>query len=456
MMSEPGRIPVRVRFAPSPTGYLHVGNARVAIANFLFARRAGGAFVLRLDDTDAARCKPEYEAAIEEDLRWLGLLWDAGPIRQRDRLAAYAAAAERLKNADRLYPCWESEEELAFKRNQRLKRGLAPIYDRAALAMTADQRARAFASGRPPYWRLRLSGGEAAWDDLVLGRRAVKLSAVSDPVLIRADGTPLYTFASVVDDLEMGITHIIRGEDHVTNSGVQRDIMAALGADADAIGLAHLPLLVGSEGEPLSKRIGSLSLRALRADGIEAGAITAYLARLGTPDDLAPADLATLAGGFDLGRISRSPARFDPAQLLALNRKVLHAAPFEAVRDRLPAGATEAFWLAVRGNLDLTTEARHWWEVTAGAIVPPPLDGEGGFLRQAAALLPPAPWDGSTAKAWAGALTAATGRKGRALWRPLRLALTGEEHGPDMAALLPLIGRDRVVSRLTLVAGAAP
>lgn len=455
-MSENGRTAIRVRFAPSPTGYLHVGNARVAIANWLFARRHGGAFVLRLDDTDTTRCKPEYEAAIEEDLRWLGLAWDEGPIRQRDRLAPYAAAAEALKNAGRLYPCWESEEELAFKRNQRLKRGLAPIYDRAALAMTEAQRARAFASARPPYWRFRLSAGETAWDDLVLGRRIVKLPAVSDPVLIRADGTPLYTFASVVDDLELGITHIIRGEDHITNSGVQRDIMAALGADPDAIRLAHLPLLVGAEGEPLSKRIGSLSLRALRADGIEPAALAAYLARLGTPDDLAPADLAALAAGFDLGRISHSPARFDPAQLLALNRKVLHATAFEAVRDRLPDGATEAFWLAVRGNLDLTTEARHWWDVVAGQIVPPPLEGEGAFLCEATAALPPEPWDGTTAKAWAAALTAATGRKGRALWRPLRLALTGEEHGPDMAALLPLIGRDRVVSRLTLAAGAAP
>jgi glutamyl-tRNA synthetase len=455
-MPDPGRDRVRVRFAPSPTGHLHVGNARIAVANWLFARRHGGAFVLRLDDTDTTRCRPEYETAIEEDLRWLGLVWDEGPIRQRDRLAVYAAAAERLRNAGRLYPCWESEEELEAKRRQRLKRGLAPIYDRAALAMTEDQKARAFASGRPPHWRFRLSDGETAWDDLVLGRRTVKLPAVSDPVLIRADGTPLYTFASVVDDLELGITHVIRGEDHVTNSGVQRDIMAALGAEPDAIRLAHLPLLVGSEGEPLSKRLGSLSLRALRADGIEPAALAAYLARLGTPDDLAPADLATLAAGFDLGRISRSPARFDPSQLLALNRKVLHAAPFEAMRDRLPAGATEAFWLAVRGNLDLATEARHWWEVVAGSIVPPPLEGEAAFLRAALARLPPEPWDGTTAKTWAAAISAATGRKGRALWRPLRLALTGEDHGPDMASLLPLIGRDRVVSRLTLAAGAAP
>lgn len=447
---------VRVRFAPSPTGYLHVGNARVALANFLFARRHGGAFVLRLDDTDTTRCRPEYEAAIVEDLRWLGLAWEEGPIRQRDRLALYAEAAERLKAAGRLYPCWESEAELAAKRRLRLARGLAPIYDRAALAMTEEQRARAFASGRPPYWRFRLADGEVAWDDLVLGRRSVRLASQSDPVLIRADGTPLYLFTSVVDDLALGITHVIRGADHLVNSGIQRDILAALGADPAAIRLAHLPLLVGPAGEPLSKRLGSLSLRSLRADGIEPAALTAYLARLGTPDELAPADLATLAAGFDLARFSPSPPRFDPAQLLALNRKVLRATPFAAVRDRLPEGATEAFWQAVRGNLDLLREARQWWEVVAGAIVPPPLPAEAAFLRQAAALLPPEPWNEATARAWGAAVAAATGRRGRALWRPLRLALTGEEEGPELAALLPLMGRDRVVSRLMLAAGGAP
>jgi len=448
----------RARFAPSPTGYLHVGNARVAIANALFAAKQGGVFLLRLDDTDAARCRPEYEAAIAEDLRWLGLVWDEGPVHQRDRLDRYAAAAEALKASGRLYPCWETEEELAHKRQQRLRRGLAPVYDRAALALTEDQRARAFASGRRPHWRFRLSDGVSAWHDLVLGQRTVKLGAVSDPVLVREDGTPLYTFASVVDDLELGITHVIRGEDHVTNTGVQRDILAALGAEPEAIAFAHLPLLVGADGEPLSKRLGALSLRALRGDGVEPSAILAYLARLGTASDIAPAAWEELVAGFDFGAISRSPARFDPAQLLALNRRVLNALPFEAVRDRLPEGATEPFWNAIRGNIDMLAEARHWWEVVAGNVVPPPIEAEEdrAFLAAAAARLPAGEWDQATFKAWSATLAEATGRKGRALFRPLRLALTGEEHGPELKDLLPLMGRDRAVLRLSMAAGAAP
>lgn len=448
----------KVRFAPSPTGYLHVGNARAAVVNALFAARHGGTFLLRLDDTDTARCKPEYEAAIAEDLRWLGIAWDGAPIHQRDRLARYEAAAERLKASGRLYPCWETEDELAFKRAQRLKRGLAPIYDRAALALTPEQRARALASGRPPHWRFRLSDGENAWNDLVLGRRSVKLGAVSDPVLVRADGMPLYTFASVVDDIELGITHVIRGEDHVTNTGVQRDIMAALGGDLRAMGFAHLPLLVGAEGEPLSKRLGALSLRALKGDGVEPSAVLAYLARLGTPGDIAPASWDDLVGGFDLGAISRSPARFDIGQLLALNRRVLHALPFEAVAARLPEGATEAFWAAIRGNLDMLSEARHWWDVVAGSIVPPPVEAaeDRAFLAAAAAALPGGAYDGATFKAWSSGLADATGRKGKALFRPLRLALTGEEHGPELKDILPLMGRDRALLRLTLAAGDAP
>lgn len=447
-----------LRFAPSPTGYLHVGNARVAIANALFAAKSGGRFILRLDDTDTARCRPEYEAAIAEDLRWLGIAWDGAPIHQRDRLERYAAAAERLKASGRLYPCWETEEELAFKRAQRLKRGLAPVYDRAALALSAEQRAKAMASDRRPHWRFRLSDGESVWDDLVLGRRSVKLGAVSDPVLLREDGTPLYTFASVVDDLELGITHVVRGEDHVTNTGVQRDILAALGGDPRGVRFAHLPLLVGADGEPLSKRLGALSLRALRGDGIEPAALAAYLARLGTASDIAPAAWEDLVAGFEFGAISRSPARFDPAQLLALNRRVLQALPFEAVRGRLPEGATEAFWAAIRGNLDMLSEARHWWDVVSGSIVPPPVEAaeDRAFLSAAAAALPRGAYDGATFKAWTAGLAEATGRKGKALFRPLRLALTGEEHGPELKDLLPLMGRDRALLRLSLAAGEAP
>ena len=438
---------MRLRFAPSPTGLLHVGNTRTALATYLLAKRHGGAFLLRFDDTDAARNKPEYVAAIEQDLRWLGIEWDSS-FHQSGRLAEYEAAARKLEAAGRLYPCFESEAELQAKRDQRLRRHLAPVYDRAMLRLTAEQRATAEAGGKTPYWRFRLSDGAAAWHDLVLGDRQVRLPTISDPVLVRADGTPLYTFTSVVDDLATGITHIVRGEDHVTNTAVQLDIWAALGGIPKTISFAHLPLLVGDDGGKLSKRTGALSLRSLRQDGVEATAIAAYLARLGTSDDPVPASMDELAAGFDLARYSRNGPRFDVRQLLALNRRVLHGLPFEAVRDRLPPGATPAFWEAVRGNLDMLAEARGWWDVVAGTIVPPVIEGDAPFLREALDALPPDPWDADVWMTWTDTLKISTGRKGRALFHPLRLALTGEEKGPEMRGLLPLIGRPRAAERL--------
>ncbi len=442
---------MRLRFAPSPTGLLHVGNARAALANYLLARRHGGHFTLRFDDTDAARNKPEHADAIAQDLAWLGLGWDDS-FRQSDRLDRYEAAAERLRQSGRLYPCFESEEELRAKREQRLRRHLAPVYDRAMLQLTPEQRTAAEAGGKRPYWRFRLTDGVVAWHDLVLGRRKIKLPTISDPVLIRADGTPLYTFTSVVDDLETGITHIVRGEDHVTNTAVQLDIWTALGGNRSSVTFAHLPLLTADDGGKLSKREGGMSLRSLRQDGVEPVAITSYLARLGTSDDPAPLGLEELAASFDLSRFSRSAARFDVRQLLALNSRVLHGLPFEAVQARLPPAATPAFWSAIRGNLDLLSEARGWWDVVAGSIVPPVIEGEGEFLRAALDTLPSEPWTPDVWPVWTGALREATGRKGRALYHPLRLALTGEDQGPEMRDLLPLIGRVRAVERLRVAA----
>ncbi len=453
---------VRVRFAPSPTGHLHVGNARIALANFLFARRHAGHFLLRLDDTDEARSRPEFAEAIMQDLRWLGLAWEA-TFRQSERLDRYREAALRLRAAGRLYPCFESEEELRAKREARLKRGQAPVYDRAMLRLTQEQREAAEAGGKRPYWRFRLSAGAVAWEDLVLGARQVKLPAVSDPVLIRADGTPLYTFTSVVDDLAEGITHIIRGEDHITNTGVQIDLFAALGEASGgktpaAMRFAHLPLLTDSDGGKLSKRLQSLSLRTLRRDGIEPAALAAYLARLGSSLDPEPLPLAELAASFDLGAFSASAARFDLRQLLALNRRFLHHLGFAEVASRLPAGATEAFWRVVRGNLDLLREAEEWWAVTDGDImVPAAAPEDAGFLGLAADLLPPEPWDEpwdeTVWKRWTEALRAASGRRGKALFHPLRRALTGAEEGPELAALLPLIGRPRALARLRAAVG---
>jgi glutamyl-tRNA synthetase len=442
---------MKLRFAPSPTGLLHVGNARTALVNWLLARKLGGTVLLRLDDTDTGRSKAEYAEALAEDLRWLGLDWDES-FRQSDRGVLYAAAAERLKASGRLYPCLENEDELRVKRERQLRAGKPPIYDRAALSMTEEQLARARANGKEPYWRFLLSPRTVEWRDGVLGPRRVKLPSLSDPVLIRADGTPLYTFTSVVDDLESGVTHIVRGEDHVTNTGVQLDLWEALGADPGRLSFAHLPLLTDADGGPLSKRLGSLSLRQLRKDGVEPASLAGYLAALGTSHDPVPGMPRDLIAGFDLAAISHSAARFDPRQLLALNRRWLHGAPFEAVRDRLPEGADSRFWAAVRGNLDLLTEARAWWQVAAGTVVPPPQEGEEAFLRAALAALPPEPWDEATWPAWTEALKDATGRKGKALFLPLRLALTGEEHGPDLKTLLPLIGRDRTERRLRVAA----
>jgi glutamyl-tRNA synthetase len=448
---------IKVRVAPSPTGYLHVGNARAALVNYLFARANNGHFLLRLDDTDAARGRPEYEQAIYDDLHWLGLDWDSTD-KQSLRFARYADVAEQLKTSGRLYPCFENEEELAAKRAALIKRKLPPVYDRSALALTPEKIEAAIAAGNRPHWRFKLSPGEATWIDLILGARRVKFSTVSDPVLIREDGTPLYTFTSVVDDIDHGITHIIRGEDHVTNTAVQIDLFMSIfalprGALTNALPrFAHLPLISGGEGEKLSKRVGSVSLRSMRKDGIEAAAITAYLARLGTSKDPAPLPLPELVNAFDIADFGRSSPRFDPKQLLALNRKFLHNLNYEAVKDRLPEGAGAEFWTAIRGNLDLLTEARQWWDIITGEITTPDMPGEEAFCAAARAALPPAPWGPETWKTWTKTVAESTGAKGRALYHPLRLALTGEDQGPEMAALLPLIGPARAAERLRRIA----
>lgn len=442
---------VVVRFAPSPTGYLHPGNARPALLNWLFARKCGGRFILRFDDTDTSRGTATFVDAIRQDLTWLGLDWDES-FKQSDHLALYANAAEKLKASGRLYPCFESEAELQAKRDYRVKRGQPPIYDRAMLKLTPEQRMKAEAGGKQPHWRFHLSDRALAWNDLVQGRREVKLTAVSDPVLIRADGSPLYTFTSVVDDLDTGITHIIRGEDHITNTGVQLDIIDALGGNKSHLSLAHLPLLTGSDGSKLSKRSESISLRSMRADGIESGAITSYLARVGSSADPTLMTMQELARDFDFSRFSHNSARFDIAQVLALNRRLLHAIPFDAVASRLPEGATEIFWLAIRANLDLLSEARDYWDVVSGTIVPPVIEGEQEFLRKALELLPPNPWDTEIWGTWTNALKSETSRSGKSLFMPIRMALTGLDHGPDMKSLLPLMGRDRVAERLTIAA----
>lgn len=436
-----------VRFAPSPTGYLHIGNARPALFNWLFARRHGGRFLLRYDDTDLGRSRPEYAQAIAEDLGWLGIVPDL-VIKQSERLTVYDAAAERLRQAGRLYACYETADELDRRRKRQLARGLPPIYDRAALKLTAAQKAAFEAEGRKPHWRFLLEPREVTWEDLVRGASHVDCASLSDPVLVREDGSYLYTLPSVVDDIETGVTHVIRGEDHVTNTAVQAQIFEALGASLPAFG--HHNLLTTASGEGLSKRLGHLSLRGLRDSGVEALAVAALATMVGTSDAVRPvASLDELAGLVELAHVSRAPAKFDEHELAALSARTLHHFSFEAVAERLAAlgvGGGEPFWLAVRGNLAKLDEATLWWQVVQGAVTP--VIADQSFAATAAGLLPQEPFDATTWKSWTQAVSAATGAKGKALFMPLRQALTGLDHGPELAALLPLIGREKALKRL--------
>ena len=438
---------VTVRFAPSPTGRLHAGNIRTALFNALFARKAGGDFILRLDDTDRERSTEDFARGIEEDLSWLGVEWTK-QVRQSDRFDRYAEAVAKLKASGRLYPAYETQEELELKRKRQLARGKPPVYDRAALKLTAEEKAKLEAEGRKPHWRFTLEPRDVVWDDLVRGRQHVDAASLSDPVLVREDGSYLYTLPSVVDDIDLGISHVIRGEDHVANTAPQIQLFEALGAEPPAFG--HHSLLVGADGQALSKRDRSLAIEGLRAEGIEPLAVASYVAMLGTSDAVVPhASLDELVPGFDFSKLSRAPSRFDPHELRLLNAKLLHMLPFGAVADRLRAmgvAGDEPFWDAVKGNLAVLAEAKLWWEVVSGALQPVIADAK--LCREAAALLPPEPWDETTWSTWSSAIKQATGAKGKALFQPLRLALTGREHGPELKLLLPLIGRGRAAARL--------
>jgi glutamyl-tRNA synthetase len=439
---------VKVRFAPSPTGRLHIGNLRPALLNWLFARRQGGQFLLRIDDTDRERSKPELAEAIKTDLTWLGLTWDES-ANQSDRFARYAVVVAQLKAAGRLYPAYETADELDRRRKRQLAMGKPPVYDRAALKLTAAERAKLEAEGRKPHWRFRLSDvNSVEWSDGIRGPQHVDLASLSDPVLVKEDGSYLYTLASVIDDIDFAISHVIRGEDHVTNTGVQIDIFHALGTPPPAF--AHHSLLVGADGETLSKRLGSLSLGSFREAGFEPMAVTSYVAAIGSSDPVEPvATMAGLAGRFDLAKLSRAPARFDEKELADLNAKLLHGLAFADVAGRLKTvcpQAGEKLWLATRGNLRVLADIAHWHGIVSGNLKP--VIEDAAFAKAAAALMPQEPWDEATWPAWTGAVKAATGRKGRELFHPLRLALTAAETGPEMKALLPLIGRARAAKRL--------
>ena len=438
------------RFAPSPTGRIHAGNVRTALINWLAAKASGGKFVLRIDDTDAARSEERYVAAIHDDLAWLGLTPDL-TVRQSERGALYDAALARLAAAGRVYRAYETQVELDLKRKVQAAAGKPPVYDRAALALTEADHARYAAEGVAPHWRFRLETDKAiVWDDAVRGGCRVDPASVSDPVVRRADGTWLYMLLSVVDDIDLGVTLIVRGEDHVTNSGMQLQMFEALGAKAPQ--LAHMALLTGADAA-LSKRLGSDGVDQWRAAGIEPQAVAALLARLGSSQPVeAVAAVEDLVPGFDLAHFGRAAARFDAHELELVNARTVHLLGYASVKDRLPDGMTEAAWLAVRGNLSTVAEAADLWAVIAGdpAVAVAPDDRT--FITEAREALAALPWDDGVWAEWTAALKGATGRKGRALFQPLRQALTGLDHGPEMAALLPLIGREAALGRLARAA----
>lgn len=437
---------VKVRFAPSPTGKLHVGNVRTALVNWLFAKGQGGSFVLRIDDTDLARSTQEFEDGIETDLTWLGLVWDER-YNQSKRFDRYEEAAERLKASGRLYACYETADELDRRRKVQLSRGLPPIYDRAALLLTDAEKAAFEAEGRRPHWRFKLEGKRVAWEDLARGHAEVDTASMSDPVLIREDGLFLYTLPSVVDDIDMDITHIIRGEDHVTNTGAQIEIFEAL--DAKVPGFAHMPLLVGADGAALSKRLGSLSISDMRDQGYEPIAITSHLGKIGTSDNLEiAASVEALGQSFAFSKMGRSPARYDTADLDRLNAQALHGLTYAEAQPRLTALGVdlgEGFWEAVKPNLTKFADVADMARIVTGPVTP--VIEDPAFAAAALEVLPDV-IDAGAWSAWTTAVKEKTGAKGKGLFMPLRLALTGQAHGPDMAAMAPLIGRDAIVRRL--------
>lgn len=441
---------VRVRFAPSPTGMLHVGNARTALITWLFARAQNGHFLLRIDDTDPERSKAEYEQAIEESLKWLGLNWDE-KANQKDRLGRYDELIEKLKADGRLYPCYETQEELGLMRKALLGRGKPPIYDRAALELTEEQIKKYEDEGRTPHWRFKLNHEPIEWNDHIRGEVKFNGADLSDPVVIREDGSPLYHLCSVIDDVDFKITHVVRGEDHVSNTAAHVQMFEALGATPPEF--AHNALISDAEGGKLSKRLGSLSIHDLREEeGLEPMAVSSLLARLGTSDPIeAFTSLDPLIESFDFSKFSRASAKFDPAEIFRLNAKILHDTDYEDVHERLKlmgrADIDRPSWETISPNIERLRDVEEWWKVAKGPVEPVINDPE--FIAQAAQLLPEAPWTEATWGEWTKAVKEATGRKGKELFMPLRQAITGMDHGPELDKLLLLIGPDKVKERLS-------
>ena len=430
------------RFAPSPTGYLHIGNLRAALFNYLIARKAGGTFILRIDDTDPERSEEKYVDAIREDLEWLGLTWDRIE-RQSLRQDRYDEASAQLREIGRFYEAFETPTELDLKRKKLLNMGRPPVYDRAALDLSETEKNALRAERGDGVWRFKLDHERIEWTDQILGDISIDAASVSDPVLIRGDGQLLYTLASVVDDTDMGVTHVVRGLDHVTNTATQIQIMQALGREVPHF--AHHSLLTGPEGEALSKRLGTLALRDLRANGVAPMAVLSLMARLGSSQPVELVEtLDDLVAGFDISNFGAAPTKFDAEDLGPLTVRYNQTRPHAVVADTLAeigveADISEAFWEVVRGNIETPKDAALWWDIVVNGATPEVADEDKDFVVQAISMLPAGPWGPDTWSEWTGTVKAATGRKGRGLFMPLRLAMTGQSRGPEMAAFLPLM-----------------
>lgn len=439
---------IKFRFAPSPTGKVHIGNIRTAIITWLAARSMGGEFMLRIDDTDSERSKDEYTELLKTDLTWLGLDWD-DYAHQRDRWDRYNELIQKLKDDGRLYPCYETSEQLDLKRKALLNAGKPPLYDRSALDLTDEQKADFEAKGISPHWRFKMNPTPIVWDDLVRGEVKFDGALMSDPVLIREDGRPLYHLCSVIDDIDFKISHITRGEDHVSNTAMHVQMFEALGATPPK--MAHLPLISDAEGGKLSKRLGSLSIQELReVEGIEPMAIISLLSRLGTSDPIeAETDIQNIVKTFDFSKFGRGTPKMDVREIERLNARIVHALPYSAVKDRPELNdIDENFWNNVRANLGKVSDVQDWKHVTDDKIETRVADEDKDYINQAAQTLPEGDINQDTWQNWTVILKEQSGRKGRSLFMPLRQALTGMDHGPEMDKMLMMLGRERALRRL--------
>lgn len=440
----------KLRFAPSPTGYLHLGNIRTALINWLFARSHKGQFILRLDDTDRQRSEQKYADQIKEDLIWLGFTFD-DVVKQSDRLERYGQVTDLLKEKGRLYPCYETPEELELQRKIQISSGKPPLYNRASLALTSEQKEQYQKEGRKPHWRFKMAPGEIRWTDLIRGDVVFQGELLNDPILIREDGSPVFTLATAVDDVDMGITHIIRGEDHVTNTALQIQIMETLTDKSNTIQFGHLALISGSKGEGLSKREGSLGIIHLREQGLEPLSISSLLAKLGTSDPITPhIYLNGVLQDFDIEKFGRATPKLDPEDLWQMNIKILQNMPFEDVKGRFEVmglrDVTPEFWALTQKNITKFHDVKEWWEIFYGHKTFK--ESNIKLLEAAEHSLPLDPWDETTFKTWMDEVKQETGLKGKDLFKPIRQALTGQDHGPELKDLILLMGRPKVLNRL--------